>query len=65
MSTAEFDSGRQAAMLEVLGGYQRGLGKLHPRDREERAWFLERIRDIWTVVGASRVQPVRPPDEPC
>ncbi|MDT7754092.1 MAG: hypothetical protein QOD96_7754, partial [Pseudonocardiales bacterium] len=31
-------------MLEVLGGYQRGLGKLHPRDHEERAWFLERIR---------------------
>jgi hypothetical protein len=51
-------------MLEVLAGYQRGLGRLHPGDREERAWFLERIRDLWTIVGPARVEPVRPPHEP-
>jgi hypothetical protein len=64
VSTAEFDPGREAAMLEVLAGYQRGLGKLHPDDHEEHAWFLERIRDLWTIVGPSTVEPVHPPDEP-
>lgn len=64
VSTAELDSGRQAAMLEVLAGYQRGLGKLHRRDHEEHAWFLDRIRDLRTIVGPSTVQPLRRPDEP-
>jgi hypothetical protein len=51
-------------MLEVLAGYQRGLGKLHRRDHEEHAWFLDRIRDLRTIVGPSTVQPLRRPDEP-
>jgi hypothetical protein len=51
-------------MLEVLAGYQRGLGKLHHRDHVEHAWFLDRIRDLRTIVGASTVQPLRRPDEP-
>lgn len=51
-------------MLEVLAGYQRGFGKLHPHDHEDRAWFLERIRDLRTIVGPSTVQSVGPPDEP-
>ena len=51
-------------MLDVLAGYQRGLAKLHPGDHDERAWFLERIRDLWTIVGSLTVEPVQPSDEP-
>lgn len=61
MSIVEFESGRQAAMLEVVAGYQRGLVKLHPDDHEERAWFLLRLKDVWTIAGLSAVQPVPPP----
>jgi hypothetical protein len=64
VSSAEFDPGREAAMLEVLAGYQCGLGKLHPGDHEEYAWFLDRLRDLWTIVGHSPVEPVPSPDAP-
>jgi hypothetical protein len=64
VSSAEFDSGRQAAMLEILAGYQRGLGKLHPGDYEEHAWFVNRLSDLWTIVGPSPVEPVPSPDAP-
>lgn len=57
-------SGHEAATLEVLAGYQRGLWKLHPGDHEERAWFLDRIRDRWTIVGPSAAEPVRAPVPP-
>jgi len=53
VSIVEFESGRQAAMLEVVAGYQRGLVKLHPDDHEERAWFLLRLRDVWTMYAFS------------
>jgi hypothetical protein len=61
MSIVEFEPGRQAAMLEVVAGYQRGLLQLHPSDREERTWFLQRLRDVWTIAGLSPVEPVPPP----
>jgi hypothetical protein len=61
MSIVEFEPGRQAAMLEVVAGYQRGLLQLHPSDHEERTWFLQRLRDVWTIAGLSPVEPVPPP----
>jgi hypothetical protein len=64
VSSAEFDSGGQAAMLEVLAGYQRGLGKLHAGDHEVHAWFVDRLSDLWTIVGRSPVEPVPSPDAP-
>lgn len=51
-------------MLEILAGYQRGLGKLHPGDYEEHAWFVNRLSDLWTIVGPSPVEPVPSPDAP-
>jgi PHD/YefM family antitoxin component YafN of YafNO toxin-antitoxin module len=43
-------------MREVLGGYQRGLAKLHPGDHEDRTWFTERLRDLWICTGSWSIQ---------
>jgi hypothetical protein len=64
VATGDFHGAREAAMREVLAGYQRGLARLDPRDQDERAWFLERIRDLWTIVAAPQPHATSSPDAP-
>jgi hypothetical protein len=61
--SADYEPGREAAMQEVLAGYQRGLTKLDPGDHEERTWFTERLRDLWTCTGSWPIQAVPALDE--
>lgn len=63
VSTADFEPGRRAAMREVLVGYQRGLAKLHPGDHEDRAWFFERLSDLWICAGPSPIAPAPAPEQ--
>jgi hypothetical protein len=50
-------------MREVLVGYQRGLAKLHPGDHEDRAWFFERLSDLWICAGPSPIAPAPAPEQ--
>ena len=48
---ADFQSGRDAAMLEVAAAYERAFRMIDPRDHEELAWYADRLRDARLAAG--------------
>jgi len=48
---ADFDSGRQEAIMELVRGYELAVTKLHPNDHGERSWYRERLREVRGAAG--------------
>lgn len=56
---ATLQVGRDAAALELVGGYERALSQLHCDDVAAIAWYRARLVDARTIAGLPSAVPVQ------